>query len=296
MFHKQYYRLEEAAKQLGVDVETILSMEFDGALSLSYVHVPKSDDDYFINLAMQEDEEYNKKVGAAFLEKYNIQNLEDIENSLNEVVSDIEKTLAKSGDTVDTCYLREEIERVLGNNPTETFVLYLAFSKEEREVINNSNKGFVTAYELCKLPKPFFQRVIHDNGEVAITDFIMPSGKIGYVESCCYMPSNGLVVSHAELTRLKALKAQLDGKPTLEQLQAENEALKKQLDALSNSTSQTILQQREQALLFWVEGLGRDTVKAMSKPQIHEALKKIDRIFHFSDFDKFWQKQQVIKL
>jgi hypothetical protein len=45
-----------------------------------------------------------------------------------------------------------------------------------------------------------------------------------------------------------------------------------------------------------VEGMGRDTVMTMTKPQIHEALKKIDSIFHFSDFDKFWQKQQVIKL
>jgi hypothetical protein len=66
--------------------------------------------------------------------------------------------------------------------------------------------------------------------------------------------------------------------------------------AQSNDTKQPIQQQREQALLFWVEGMGRDTVMTMTKPQIQDALKRIDPIFHFSDFDKFWQKQQVIKL
>jgi hypothetical protein len=108
------------------------------------------------------------------------------------------------------------------------------------------------------------------------------------------------VITHQELTRLLALKAEHDGKPTAEQLQqqlGEAKARIAELEAAqSNDTKQPIQQQREQALLFWVQGMGRDTVMAMTKPQIHDALKKIDPIFRFSDFDKFWQKQRIIKL
>lgn len=105
-----------------------------------------------------------------------------------------------------------------------------------------------------------------------------------------------LVLSHDELTRLTALKAEHDNQPTMAQVQAENEQLKQQLDSLSSNTTQTITQQRNNALLFWVQGKGLDMVAAMTKQQIHDALKKIDNIFDLKDFDKFWQQQQVIKL
>jgi hypothetical protein len=98
-----------------------------------------------------------------------------------------------------------------------------------------------------------------------------------------------------------AIKAHHDNQPTAEQLQQQldeaNARIAELEAAQSNDTKQPIQQQREQALLFWVEGVGRDTVQNMGgKQKIHEALKKIDPIFHFSDFDKFWQKQKVIKL
>lgn len=106
-----------------------------------------------------------------------------------------------------------------------------------------------------------------------------------------------LVISHNELQRLIT---EFHNRSSYEQLQAENESLKQciaELEAVqSNDTKQPIQQQREQAILFWVEGVGRDMVMTMTKQQIHNALKKIDPIFHFSDFDKFWKKQQIIKL
>lgn len=105
--------------------------------------------------------------------------------------------------------------------------------------------------------------------------------------------SDSFVITHKELTRLMKL-------PSYEQLQTENQVLNQRIAELevdqSNDTKQPIQQQREQALLFWVEGVGRDMVMTMTKQQIHNALKKIDPIFHFSDFDKFWKKQQIIKL
>lgn len=63
------------------------------------------------------------------------------------------------------------------------------------------------------------------------------------IDDCVYVPPKelmitpctDLVITHQELTRLKALKAQHDGKPTLEQLQAENEALKLRIAELAES-------------------------------------------------------------
>jgi hypothetical protein len=113
-------------------------------------------------------------------------------------------------------------------------------------------------------------------------------------------PCNDIVITHAELTRLLALKAEHDGKPTAEQLQQQLDEAKARIAELeakqSTDTKQPIQQQREQALLFWVEGVGRDVVVTMPKAQIQDALKRIDPIFRFSDFEKFWQKQKVIKL
>lgn len=82
----------------------------------------------------------------------------------------------------------------------------------------------------------------------------------------------------------------------LQQLNEANARIAALETAQTTDTKQPVQQQREQALLFWVEGVGRDTVITMTKPQIHDKLKRIDPIFRFSDFDKFWQKQQVIKL
>lgn len=227
MFNKQYYKLDEAANELGADM-----------LSLSYAidyHNNQTDTEKwsdFIYLYAIIDREKGEALGFNYGYGCN-----------NGIALEILKSETKS------LILELSLGNTLANLRIKTQIDY------------------------------------DDCGDVIGFAARLTEIDIGYI----YLDYDGFC-------KLKALKAQQDGKPTLEQLQAENEALKKQLDELNNSTSQTILQQREQALLFWVEGLGRDTVKAMSKPQIHEALKKIDRIFHFSDFDKFWQKQQVIKL
>lgn len=105
-------------------------------------------------------------------------------------------------------------------------------------------------------------------------------------------------VSHEELNRLKSLKAQQDGKPPLEQVQAENEALKKQLDELNNSTTKGKQQLRELILSGWIAGKGLDTAKRMKQSDVHEELKRVHGLFQIAEstFKDFWQAQKLIKL
>jgi hypothetical protein len=134
-----------------------------------------------------------------------------------------------------------------------------------------------------------------------ITSFMVCNNDINNWECDTYecRPMDLLrVISHQELTRLLALKAQLEGKPTLEQVQAENEALKQQLDALRNSTTQSKQQQRELILSGWVSGKGIETARRMKQADIHEELKSVNRLFHIAEstFEDFWQAQKLIKL
>jgi hypothetical protein len=94
------------------------------------------------------------------------------------------------------------------------------------------------------------------------------------------------------------LAAQIHEKPRYEQLQAENEVLKQQLDGLNNSTSQRKQQQREQALSYWIAGKGAELVKPMKQSDIHEELKLIDGLFQIAEstFNDFWQAQKLIEL
>lgn len=109
--------------------------------------------------------------------------------------------------------------------------------------------------------------------------------------------SDHVVCTHIEITRLKALKAQQDGKPTLEQVQAENEALKQQLEQLKNSTKGK-QQQRELILSGWVAGKGIEAVRRLTQADIHEELKRVNRLFQIAEstFEDFWQVQKLVKL
>lgn len=102
--------------------------------------------------------------------------------------------------------------------------------------------------------------------------------------------SDDLVITHVELSRLQ-------GNPSYEQLQTENELLKLELDKLNNSTTGK-QQQREHALRYWVAGKGSDTVKRMKQTDIHEELKPVNGLFQIAEstFNDFWQAQNIIKL
>lgn len=114
----------------------------------------------------------------------------------------------------------------------------------------------------------------------------------------CDVSVDCFYVDNETFHKIKALKAKHDGKPTLEELQAENEALKKQLDALSNSTTKGKQQQRELILSGWIAGKGLDTAKRMKQSDIHEELKRVHGLFQIAEstFKDFWQAQKLIKL
>jgi hypothetical protein len=257
MFHKQYYKLEEAAQKLGVDVETILDMAIEGiariaiymeSLTCAYVDFNKHDNPFGITKNEIEDDDSFR------------------EGSYDE------------------------------------FRYEWAFNK----VLSDNFYPYLNGYSLTKIRRGGSVKVLNSHSEnifdsIKLIDVEMNNCFILFTDTHDMdITIESLIIPHEELTRLLALKAEHDGKPTAEQLQQQlgeaNARIAELEAAQTNDTKQPIQQQREQALLFWVEGMGRDTVMTMTKPQIHEALKKIDSIFHFSDFDKFWQKQQVIKL
>ena len=134
---------------------------------------------------------------------------------------------------------------------------------------------------------------MYQKGQINITGLSVNTSK--KITSGC--------VTRLEYERLLDLSRSQQDKPTAEQLEAtmqaqqeEIERLKAQLD--NNEIKLTKQTQRELALKFWVQGKGgAEQVRGIiKKEEIHEALKSIDGLFQFSDFEKFWQKQQIIKL
>lgn len=261
MFDDDYYRVEDAAYQLGTNPQQLLREAAKGNVQVC-VFFSERPDGRFAKININQV----------------IPSREDDEDELlyGEIVETVSTNFSIAGKEIPLTH--EKLNKFEVNTP------YIALITKDLINVQTHCPSMYQESNYQTIPCP--KLIKHeDNQHVYVPPYNLRIAT-----------HRELVITIDELNRLKAIKAQQDGKPTLEQLQAENEALKEQLDKLNNSTSHTIQQQREQALLFWVEGLGRDTVKAMSKPQIHAALKKIDPIFHFSDFDKFWQKQQVIKL
>jgi hypothetical protein len=263
MFHKQYYKLDEAAKKLKTDIETIFHMAIAGKIDLS---IPVKNSEYLVMRVP------NNRLIIRFTD-----------NPLKLDTTCGTNWIALASGEVESLYngrkknifsdsiLGDKDGPLINHRPTAKILMSL-------QAKTYTNLG----------SHKIFQHVISDGEEITIT-------------------RDDLVVSNQELTRLKAIKAQLkefkkqrDCKPTAEQLQQQLDEAKARIAELeakpSTDTKQPIQQQREQALLFWVEGVGRDVVMTMPKAQIRDALKRIDPIFRFSDFEKFWQKQKVIKL
>jgi hypothetical protein len=292
MFHKQYYKLEEAAKKLGVDIETLLSMEFEGSLSLSYVHVPIGEEDYWIETTLDDvNNKYINNLIDAFSIKYLVGDF--VFKNVVEIV--YQKITDNLGSEPCKEEVIEAVEKTIDGTLNDSFLIYASLVESQNDLGDSLsfNKTWLEPYTPYQLSTPHVQRVIHEDGSVMVLNYVTETGEV-VDEKISQRPSKWLVVTNKELTRLLTLKAQQDGKPTLEQLQQELDAAKARIAYLEAKPIEQ--EKREQALLFWVEGAGRDKVLSMTKTQIHETLKKIDLIFEFKDFDTFWQKQQIIKL
>jgi hypothetical protein len=175
---------------------------------------------------------------------------------------------------------------ISNSNVSESLLVYLD-SHHQVKILNNQ-KVFVCSYEKPYLDVEPTKTVLLRGSDSQFRFFY-------FEEKSREITCDDLVISHNELQRLAA---QIHEKPRYEQLQAENEVLKQQLDGLNNSTSQRKQQQREQALSYWIAGKGAELVKPMKQSDIHEELKLIDGLFQIAEstFNDFWQAQKLIEL
>jgi hypothetical protein len=233
MFHKQYYRLEEAAQKLGVDVETLLSMEFEGSLSLCYVHVPISEEDYCIEATLNEDNcKYRNNLITAFSEKYLIGDFvfNDVVDIVHQKITEVCQREPYKEKVV------EAIEKVIDGTVDDTFLLYMALCESKDDLGCSLAKEELLPYTPYQLSRPHVQRVIHEDGSVMILEYITEHGEV-IDEKVSQRRSKGLVITHSELTRLLALKAEHDGKPTAEQLQQQLDEAKARIAELEAKQS-----------------------------------------------------------
>jgi hypothetical protein len=192
---------------------------------------------------------------------------------------------------------------VLSNIP---YPLSYSMDLTRSQWLNIFNKGLVL-YEFYNLVSvdnagfktPEFVKLKRITDELYIEEHIN-SSDICDVTMGDYFWANVLSFSfHATLSDLVITTNEISrllNKESYENLKKRCIALEKKIDDLNYNFKGSEQKKRELALSYWVAGKGVEAVMAMTKPQIHEALKKVDPIFYFSDFNKFWKKQQVIKL
>lgn len=164
MFHKQYYRLEEAAQKLGVDVETLLHSAIRKELSISIEQ---------------------KRFGSV------------LAYDLNSVFDCDRRRYAESLDDdhlLDSAF--DESGLVLHLDPMQ--LINFLFHGQDK-ILSSENEDFLSSIALKSTSESVAVVYVEDN------------------ERNIHL--HDLVITHTELNRLLALKAEQDGKPTVEQLQ-----------------------------------------------------------------------------
>lgn len=263
MFDDDYYRVEDAADQLGTNPQQLLREAAKGNVQICVF--------------------FSERPNGRFA-KVNINQVitsrEDDEDGLlfGEVVETVSTNFSIAGKEVPLTH--EKLNKFEVNTPYIALITKDLINVQTHcpDIYQESNYETIACPILMKH---------EDNQHVYVPPYNLR-----------IVTHRELVITIDELNRLKALKAQQDGKPTLEELQAENEALKKQLDALSNSTTKGKQQQRELILSGWIAGKGLDTAKRMKQSDIHEELKRVHGLFQIAEstFKDFWQAQKLIKL
>jgi hypothetical protein len=283
MWHKEYYKLDEAAMELEAD--TILLLDVMGRFNAEL-------DDKEAEWLAQDDDCFPKP--NPYDEYFRLFTILDGEQS-KRISKDVFSRGA--GESIS----EEELQLLMSEGNIESLL------RDENEAVH------VTHDEMWGIATEIFRHdiakiitAIENHNEVVSvylkTAYSLDNDNqvVGSQQTKEDVKLSQIAIRNHDLKRLLALKAEHDGKPTAEQLQQQLDEAKARIAELeakqSTDTKQPIQQQREQALLFWVEGVGRDVVMTMPKAQIRDALKRIDPIFRFSDFEKFWQKQKVIKL
>lgn len=184
MFHKQYYKLEEAAEKLGVDVDVLIDIHCKDKCQLCIVfQTPK----HAFSFDLINGKE--KELTGVFINKPYPIVYGEIEGA--QIAVELIKGLQVN------CPLVYDLEE---NSNTPDFL--------------EMTEGNYPAY-----PVGFDESLFDDDNYVSYWDWAL-----SVIESDIYLTD--IVLTHQELTRLLALKAEHDGKPTLEQVKTENEVLK----------------------------------------------------------------------
>lgn len=264
MFHKQYYRLEEAAQKLGVDIEAIIQNYRDLSICVNIKNRV-----FFrnINDVMNEIKELVKNVGDAVLDK----RLE-VEGGLNSVIANGKINEFFSND------LEDEVYNALMNVP----IIETQKTHESLETLGNTLSGYYRVLGFDAVEDDFFIKIVSKT-----TDFLnfedceslILEGNDGY-----YASLNDLVITHTELNRLLALKAEHDGKPTAEQLQ-------QQLDQANARITEL------EALQAQPEPHNQPNESQQLYPCLQPIADIIEAFEHNPDFVKYGQgiKQQTIE-
>lgn len=295
MFRKKYYRLDEVAKELCIDVETIFHIESSAGIDLHFVPKREFNAYYFeeysdyeiwsflVNYvrSMIEESFLNRNSIDVYLISLINENLyfdEHLNSKLSEIIN---KT-----NFIDGVYLDE-----INDNSDICFLIKcfkdIDFFGRNKVYIKLDYNGY---YKIV----PSIYPMLMDKGRVELTSLIYDEKEVFIDEKEKSVSVENLVILCDELERLRSFK---NNYLTFEQLLAENKELKHQLQKLDNSDNSR-QQQREMALRYWLAGKGSDTVRRMKQTDIHEELKPVNGLFQIAEstFNDFWQAQNIIKL
>jgi hypothetical protein len=211
MFHKQYYSLEEAAQKLGVDVETIMHEAIAGNIDISV----RRDWNYTM-LKMQ-------KGKLAF------KGASQQKNCMTEG----SEWIALSKYTISAIYRGDDVyiysDNLLKDKERERYsvdydsVNWLQYNSSDANISRKALVALKTA-----------QAKTYKYLSVSIDQVIFSERETIKLEQY------NLIISHTELTRLLALKAEHDGKPTDEQLQQQLNAAKARIAELEAMQAQPV--------------------------------------------------------
>lgn len=273
MIKKAFYKINEVADLLGVDIETMFQ-----TLS-SYLCLLDMSAVLEVHTASNAIEIY-RLIDSSYWQQTDI---------------DIPSTDCKTEDVWALDYLFTQFNKIESDTLTPDSYNDL-FCLRELNKFNLTGKPRVFH---ARLVTPDSARVVLLTqssdliGAVSISDLMVPCAELLADLSFFVIPSS-------EVDRMLSSK-----QPTLESLQEEISLLRAELDRLKSESvpvNQTKQEQRVQCLKFWGEGKGYSLTSKipmkipMNKQDVQAALMKVDSNLFGSNFDEFWKAQRIYQL
>ncbi len=241
MFHKRYYRLEEAAQKLGVDVDVLHHEAIVGKVVYSKV-LQRCD---------------------SIIQMVAYENLGELYRALDERYENNDKPTVAD-------LINEGVYK-----PVDDYRLTVDVSVGQVRLIYQEGKAiFSTINDIAVEAK-----------SLGVDHLLYRSGiKVGFFSDKNVISLDDLVITHTELTRLLALKAEHDGKPTAEQLQQQLDEAYTRIDELESMLAQPVPHNQPIAT-------------QQHYPCLQPIADIIESFEHNQDFVKYGQgiKQQIIE-